>query len=164
MRPTKGHQSLPTHAMRVAARTHAQSLTDGTEAKPDVADKAINGTDTDTNAWAVLWGTQAAWLEGACLNCVYGGEAECSAVLGDVVRLWLTCCTPGTDAPEPLSFALPRDALDALALTLIYSSLVAGKSNPHASVHAHALCQPLTALLAQYALLAHWLPAMEVMR
>ncbi|KAI0763560.1 hypothetical protein BD413DRAFT_483649 [Trametes elegans] len=171
----------------------------------------------DGEVWRHVWSAFAAYLEGAKVNGLRGGEDERAAVLVAIresfsfgvekqvvqnalkgardglsklssgmrqaillsdaptlrslsshvavlaaaVRLFLSCI-PRSSA-EPLSeppFALPFADLSNLCATITNHPLWIGLYTPESCPYAHAICRPLTSLLARYLRLSRQMPGM----
>ncbi|KAI0671182.1 hypothetical protein C8Q78DRAFT_974610 [Trametes maxima] len=172
-------------------------------------------TDRDEDTWQHAWTAGAAFLEGARINGLRGGEDERVAVLGAVksgfvdgaekrivdvalkgardalaslnsgmrqailpsdvhllqkfgrhadalsaaIRLFLAC-TPRSGAeplPEP-PFLLPFAELSSLCAAITGHPLWAGLYTPESISYSHALCRPLSSLLACYLRLSRTIP------
>ncbi|KAI0058241.1 hypothetical protein BV25DRAFT_1919451 [Artomyces pyxidatus] len=73
---TDPHQTTPEHEIlwsQISSWGWAEDLLDTRE--------KLTSDERDWGAWAALWGAQAAWLEGARVNGIKGGEGERAAVL-----------------------------------------------------------------------------------
>ncbi|KAI0642917.1 hypothetical protein C8Q79DRAFT_1095487 [Trametes meyenii] len=172
-------------------------------------------TDKDEDTWQHAWKAGAAFLEGARINGLRGGEDERAAVLGvmksgfvngaekrivdvalkgardalaslntgmrqatlssdvhllqkfgrhanalsSVIRLFLACA-PRSGAeplPEP-PFPLPFAELSSLSAAITSHPLWTGLYTPESISYAHALCRPLSSLLACYLRLSRTVP------
>ncbi|KAI6140628.1 hypothetical protein BKA82DRAFT_154479 [Pisolithus tinctorius] len=98
---TDPHATTPPHEI-----LWSQVTAWGWESEVRLLRKDLTEAEQDWEVWSVVWNVEAAWLEGARINGVKGGEKERAEVLDSV--------QPGFEAEDGLEHKVVRAALEAV--------------------------------------------------
>ncbi|KAI5996033.1 hypothetical protein F5J12DRAFT_854794 [Pisolithus orientalis] len=98
---TDPHATTPPHEI-----LWSQVTAWGWESEVRLLRKDLTEAEQDWEVWSAVWNVEAAWLEGARINGMKGGEKERSEVLESV--------QPGFEAEEGLEHKVVRAALEAV--------------------------------------------------